>query len=137
MKQVTKITAATGKPIVEGALEKLNQYAAELGLAVKQEGKWQYFRDGSALQLKIQFVVGGDQGLEDKERDTFNIYAWRYGLEEQDYGAVIESRGKKYKLIGFNTKARKFPYLMQDVRTGEKIRFTEMAKERIIAARKK
>jgi hypothetical protein len=137
MTKVTSINARNGQTIVDGAMEKLMAYAAELGLGVKQEGRWQYYRDGSALQLKLQFVVGGEQGVEDKIRTTFELYARSYGLEPRDFGAVITSRGKQYKLIGFNTKARKFPYLMEEVATGEKIRFSEMAKERIIAARGK
>ena len=137
MAKVTKITAKNGQELVDGAMEKLAAYAAELGLGVKQEGRWQYYRDGSALQLKLQFVVGGEAGVEEKEREKFDLYARSFGLEPQDFGAVITSRGKQYKLIGFNTKARKFPYLMEEVATGEKIRFSDMAKERIIAARKK
>lgn len=135
--KITKITAHNGESIVEGALEKLAAYAAELGLGVKQEGRWQYYRDGSTLQVKLQFIVGGEQGVADKERAKFDLYASLFGLEPQDFGAVIMSRGKQYKLIGFNTKARKYPYLMEDVATGDQIRFADMAKERIIAARKK
>lgn len=137
MAQITKITAKNGEAIVEGALEKLAAYAAELGLGVKQEGRWQYYRDGSTLQVKLQFIVGGEQGVEDKERATFDLYARMFGLEPQDFGAEIVSQGKRYKLIGFNTKARKYPFLMEEIATGNKIRFAEMAKDRIIAARKK
>jgi hypothetical protein len=134
--KITKIDAKNGGKIVDGALEKLAEYASELGLGVKQEGRWQYYHDGSTLQVKLQFIVGGDEGVEEKEREKFALYASYYGLEAQDYGAVVISNGKFYKLIGFNTKARKFPYLMAEVTTGEKIRFSEMAKDRIIAARK-
>lgn len=135
-KQVTKITASNGQDIVDGAMEKLAAYAAELGLGVKQEGRWQYYRDGSALQMKLQFVVGGEQGVEDKEREKFDLYARSFGLEPRDYHAIVPHRGKKYKLVGFNTKARKFPYLMEEVGTGERIRFSDFAKAAIIAARK-
>lgn len=137
MAQITKITAKNGDAIVDGALEKLAAYAAELGLGVKQEGRWMYYRDGSTLQVKLQFIVGGEAGIEDKERATFDLYARSYGLEAQDFGAEITSQGKRYKLVGFNTKARKYPFLMQEIATGQKIRFAEMAKDRIIAARKK
>lgn len=135
MAQVTKITAKNGESIVEGAMEKLAAYAAELGLGVKQEGRWQYYRDGSALQLKLMFVVGGDQGVADKEREKFDLYARSFGLEPRDYHAIVSHRGKKYKLVGFNTKAHKFPYLMEEVESGEKIRFSDFAKAAIIAAR--
>jgi len=137
MKPVTQITARTGQPIVDGALEKLAQYAAELGLAVKQEGRWSYYRDGTTLQLKIQFVVGGEAGLEDKARTEFELLAWRYNLNAEDFGAIVTSRGRKFKLIGFNTKARRYPYLFEDLSNGDKIRFSDMAYAQIIAARGK
>lgn len=137
MAKITNINARNGQTIVDGALEKLAAYAAELGLGVEQKGRWTYYRDGKTLELKLSFVVGGEEGLEDKQKQEFALMAFYFGLEAQDYGAVIESRGKKYKLIGINRRARRFPFLMEEVGTGEKIRFGEMAKDRIIAQRGK
>lgn len=137
MTKVTNINARSGQTIVDGAMEKLAAYAAELGLAVDQKGRWAYYRDGSTLDLRVTFVVGGAEGLEEKEKTTFALYARSYGLEATDYGNVIKSSGKDYKLVGFNTKARRYPFLMEEVATGKRIRFGEMAKDRIIAARGK
>lgn len=136
MAKVTKITARNGGEIVEGALEKLAAYAAELGLGVKQAGKWTYYRDGQSLELKIQFVVGGDEGIEERARADFNTFATYYGLEPQDFGAIITHRGKEYKLIGINTRrGAKYPYRFTEVSTGKEVSFTDMAKHAIIAAR--
>jgi len=137
MTKITKITAKNGGDIVDGALEKLAAYAAELGLGVKQEGKWAYYRDGSTLQVKLQFIVGGEEGIEEKARAEFNTYARYYGLEPQDFGAIITSRGNQYKLIGFNTRrGAKYPYRCVDLATDREVSFTDMAKHTIIAARK-
>lgn len=137
MTKVTNINARNGQQIVDGAMEKLAAYAAELGLAVAPKGNWVYYRDGTTLEMRLQFVVGGNDGLEEKEKTSFALYSRSYGLEPGDFHAVIKSSGKDYKLVGFNTKARRYPFLMEEVATGKRIRFGEMAKDRIIAARGK
>lgn len=122
---------------MDGALEKLAAYAAELGLGVKQEGKWMYYRDGSTLQVKLQFIVGGEEGIEEKARAEFDTFATYYGLEPQDFGAIITSRGKQYKLVGINTRrGAKYPYRFTEVGTDKEVSFTDVVEHAIIAARK-
>jgi hypothetical protein len=135
--QITHLTFKNGAEVVDGALEKLAEYAATLGLGVKQEGKWGLYRDGKTIEMKIRFVVGGEAGIEAKQRELFNTFAKYYDLEESDFGAIITSKGKQYKLIGFNTHRRaKYPYRFVEIATGKEVSFTDLAKNTIIAARK-
>jgi hypothetical protein len=134
---ITHLTFKNGAEVVDGALEKLAEYAATLGLGVKQEGKWGLFRDGKTMELKIRFVVGGEEGIEAKQRESFNDFAKYYDLEPGDFGAIITSRGKQYKLIGFNTHRRaKYPYRFIEIGSGKEVSFTDLVKHSVIAARK-
>jgi hypothetical protein len=124
--------------VVKGALEKLTAYAEELGLAVKQEGRWLYDRDGKYLNLKIQFTVGGEAALADKERDEFEMVARWHGLLATDYGAVMTIKGKRYRLTRINTRRNvRYPFECESVDGGRGIRLPEVYKHEIIAARTK
>lgn len=137
MAKVAKITSKNGDEIIDGAIAKLEAYAKSLGLAVAREGRWKYDRAGSYMDVTLRFTVGGEEGVEAKQRADFEMFARYYGLENSDFGAVITSRGKQYKLIGLNTRrGAKYPYRCIEVGTDKVVSFTDMAKHSIIAARK-
>jgi len=137
MTKITNIDARSGTQVVKGAIEKLQAYAEELGLAVKQEGRWVYDRNGKYLNLKLQFVVGGTSGQEDQAREEFKRNAFWYGLEEQDYGAILNIRGTRYKLVRINTRAKRYPFECERVGGGTGIRLPDVYKHEILAARSK
>lgn len=138
MAQVTNITAKSGQVVVEGAMEKLAAYAAELGLGVEKKGSWKYDRQGTYLELSVKFIVGGDEGKEDLARDEFGRYAKYYGLEASDYGAIITLKGTKYKLSKINLRRGvKYPLECEGLNGGRGIRLPAEYKDIIIAQRKK
>ena len=137
-KQFSELTLRNGDIVVKGALEKLQAFAEELGLSVAQEGRWMVDRNGKYLNLKVQFVVGGEEGVEEKARNEFALWAKYYGLEASDYGAIITIGGKKYKLTKINSRRGvKYPYECDAVDGGKGIRLPEVYKHEIIAARSK
>lgn len=138
MAKVKSITARNGDEIIDGAIAKLEAYAKSLGLAVAREGRWVYDRSGTYLDVKLRFTVGGEDGVEAKQRKDFEMFAKYYGLENSDFGIVFSNRGKDMKLIGINSRrGAKYPYRCIEVATGKEVSFAEMAKHTIIAHRPK
>lgn len=136
MTKITNINRQTGRVIVSGAMEKLAAFAEELGLSVEQEGRWTYDHSGDWMTLKVKFVAGGDEGREELAKRDFALACWRYGLKESDYGATFTSGGKTYRIIGINTRSRRYPIECEEVGTGKKIRYTDMAATLVAAQRK-
>lgn len=65
----------------------------------------------------------------DVERAAFDADVWKYGhlgLEQGMYKRIFTAKdGKRYAIKGFNTKARKYPIIVIDVRDGSEYRAGE------------
>ena len=120
--KVTEFTRANCSQVEKGALEALAVYAESLGLTVTRDGTGTFARDGQWFQFKVRFIVGGEQGAENQERKNFAMLAYRYGLKEHHFGQEFRHSGRRYRLIGINGRARKNPFNIEDVETGQKYR---------------
>ena len=61
---------------------------------------------------------------QNNEKELFELYCGQYGFKPEDYGKVFLESGKKYKFIGFNTKARTRICIAKQLITGEQYIFT-------------
>lgn len=95
--------------------DELNAAVAKVGekhnLAIRFENA-KY--DDSSIDFNVKTVVLGE-GETNMEEALFRQYAPLFGFREKDYGKVFFYGENKFKLIGFNPKARKYPVLARDI----------------------
>lgn len=136
MKQVTSFNRTNCADVEKHMMAVLEAEAAKMGLAVQREGRGKFSSD--SFRFEIKFICGGEQGAEDKAREEFGMWARYYGLEAQDYGAIITIRGTKYKLVKINSRRGvKYPFECERVDGGNGIRLPDVYKHEILAARGK
>lgn len=63
----------------------------------------------TTFSAKLEVAIGGD--AEEAERTLFNQQCRRYGFQSEDYGKYFNIGGKEYKLIGFKSRAKKYPII--------------------------
>jgi len=73
------------------------------GDMVVEVGKASYYHEGHQVDLK--FSIGYKDALDDVKNQALEMY----GLEGWKVGDMFELYGEKYRLEGYNPKARKFP----------------------------
>ena len=73
------------------------------GDMVVEVGKASYYHEGHQVDLK--FSIGYKDALDDVKNQALELY----GLEGWKVGDMCELWGEKYRLEGYNPKARKFP----------------------------
>ena len=73
------------------------------GGMVVEVGKASYYHEGHQVDLK--FSIGYKDALDDVKNQALELY----GLEGWKVGDMFELWGEKYRLEGYNPKARKFP----------------------------
>ena len=73
------------------------------GDMVVEVGKASYYHEGHQVDLK--FSIGYKVALDDVKNQALELY----GLEGWKVGDMFERWGEKYRLEGYNPKARKFP----------------------------
>ena len=73
------------------------------GDMVVEVGKASYYHEGHQVDLKFSI------GYKDAPDDVKNQALEMYGLEGWKVGDMFELWGEKYRLEGYNPKARKFP----------------------------
>lgn len=73
------------------------------GDMVVEVGKASYYHEGHQVDLK--FSIGYKDALDDVKNQALELY----GLEGWKVGDMFELWGEKYRLEGYNPKARKFP----------------------------
>lgn len=90
---------------IEVALEPLGkQFGMEFSV-----GNIKY--TAAKLNADVSCVIGAK---EDYDKTTFEKLCSRFGLKPHHYNQEFEYAGKKYRVIGFNTKAPKYPIKAKD-----------------------
>lgn len=70
-------------------------------------------------ELKVRF----SEATVNQAQVEFERHCRRYGFLPSDYAKTFEYEGATYALIGFNTRAPKFPYVCRNLRTKKTHRF--------------
>ena len=73
---------------------------------VVEMGKASYYHEGHKVDLKFSI------GYKDALNDVKNRELEMYGIEGWKIGDIFELYGERYRLEGYNPKARKFPIQM-------------------------
>jgi hypothetical protein len=77
----------------------------------------------SSFNVKIEGLINSID--RSGERIEFDRLCNSFGLTREDYKRTFLYKGKTYELVGFNLKARKYPYVAREVGTENTTRFTE------------
>lgn len=105
----SKMDRQTAKEIAVIARRALDAAFAGAGIEVQiNGGKF----DNHTYSPRVTFAVAG--GLEDKQREEFELYARVHGLKDSDYGRTFDFRGTKYTLCGLRPRAGKYPVIGAD-----------------------
>ncbi len=87
--------------------------------------------DDELVTFKVDIKIAGAMDKRDKKlSDSLTWYA-KYIAEELgvDKNDILNKEYRmgvtRYKLIGYNSKAKAYPIIMQDIKTGKKYKFAE------------
>jgi len=88
--------------------------------------------DNELVTFKVDIKIAGAMDKRDKKlSDSLTWYA-KYIAEELgvDKNDILNKEYRmgvtRYKLIGYNSKAKAYPIIMQDIKTGKKYKFEEI-----------
>ena len=102
---------------VESALAMLS---ADTGVEFSIRGGI-YEGDGMSCRLKLECKLPGALDPDQKELAEFGYtYA---GLEDDQLDAKFEYNGELYQLCGLRRRARKYPFIAQNLANGKKYKF--------------
>ena len=114
MKQFTKEFKEIVKPLEE-------KYGVTISV-----GNISYEED----RFSTKMTVTNGRSAEEVARVAFDADVWKYehlGLREGMYNRIFTAiNGNRYALRGFNTRSRKYPLVVVDVRDGQVTRASEL-----------
>ena len=97
--------------------------------------------DNELVTFKVDIKIAGAMDKRDKKlSDSLTWYA-KYIAEELgvDKDDILNKEYRmgvtRYKLIGYNSKAKTYPLIMQDIKTGKKYKFEEIMIRRAFTER--
>jgi len=97
--------------------------------------------DDELVTFKVDIKIAGAMDKRDKKLlDSLTWYA-KYIAEELgvDKEEILNKEYRmgvtRYKLIGYNSKAKTYPLIMQDIKTGKKYKFEEIMIRRAFTER--
>ena len=106
----------TVRRIAAEAQVALDEVAARHGMTVKIGGG-SFNPEGGTFTPKVTFSEG------DAERKSFEQVAHLFNLTAQDYGRTFTYGGKEYTLVGLNTRAPRYPLIVE--RGGKRFKMPE------------
>lgn len=78
--------------------------------------------DDTRLKVSFELVdVGRD--CEDVEKSKFASSCHLLGLQAEDYGKPFTWQGRKFVISGISPRAKKYPLLGRDVKSGQTYKF--------------
>jgi hypothetical protein len=117
---ITKITPQVCDLLRTEMVAAVAAIAAKHGISITP-GRGTY--SASNFTMKVEFAVKTEDGLTLSREATAYQQMCRYdGLLPEDLGREFVYGGRPIKIVGYMTKARRSPYLFQEVRTGKRFR---------------
>lgn len=74
--------------------------------------------DEDSFSGKIEVSNGSD--VDEVEKKKFEKDCWAFHLMKEDYGRTISFDGQTLKIVGLDSSRRKYPVVVENVRTGKK-----------------
>lgn len=79
-------------------------------------GNCRFDQDEATFKLLVKV-----KGAKSQNQKALDLYADHYGL---DVSKIAKEQGKSFALIGYNYKASKYPFELQDLATGKKYKIS-------------
>lgn len=119
-----KITEKEGTKLMDGAMKLLKDYCAEHGVALEPNGRFTYNNDMIRFKVTFNRISSAGTVVETSSEKSYKLYAQlsRYALP--DLGSDFRHNGKVYKVVGWSSRARKFPVIAVDA-AGNRWKFSE------------
>lgn len=82
--------------------------------------------DAMTADFKVKAIAMGEDGKpHDPEAEAFLHNAHLWGLKPEDLGREFDFRGETHRVAGLKTRSRKYPFLVERVRDGRRLKFTD------------
>lgn len=120
--QCTEITEA----ILLAAQAILDDY----GVVIDQRAVRSQYGEHYQIKLSAERLVVGNNGvnLNDKYAKGFLAHAWQHGITDAEaaLGSTYnDSRGDRWQVLGYNSRAPKYPFIIKNLSTGKTHKGTE------------
>lgn len=90
----------------------------------------------TSVTFKVELSeVGKDGTAETPEVAAFRSMAELHGLNKDDLGREFEHNGRRFKVVGLNTKAKRYPVLCEHQGTGRTYKFGATTVRHLLAAK--
>ena len=89
----------------------------------------------SEMTVKVKVISADVNAVEDAAKADFARNCRFYNLEPEDFGAIFECNGTRYKLTGIRQSRPKYPIDGESQRDGRTFKFTRSVLTKIIADR--
>lgn len=121
--KIKEFTRSNVRDILEDCRKALGPVAEKYGLTLDDKGRT-FYRDRLPVmfQLLIPEVDADGNAMDSKAKDFMRLAA-AYGLSKDDYQAEFQSNGRTFRITGLNHRARGYPVLAEDVKTGRTYKF--------------
>lgn len=124
MTKITEISRSNLNMLGTAFERELKEIGDKYGVTVKYGGGRYGGSTGEIkLRLDVQDAGSGQSGREQE----FKMFAAWYDLQASDFGREFWSRGEKFRIVGVNRSAPKYPIICERVRDGASFKFTAFA----------
>lgn len=133
MRKIKEFDRKSVAEIMAACEEALRPVAEKYGLTLERQGRT-YYRDHLPVKFQLHVAQEDAEGnaMDSKAKDFVRL-AKAYGLAEEDYLAEFRSNGRTFRITGLNTRARGYPVLAEDVRSGKTYKFPVERVKRALA----
>ncbi len=106
--------------VLRSQLEQVLKSVADKNNIALILGKVTYDRDGNTATFKLEAAVKSETGEAiTREYRDYEQYASMFDVDPSKLNTVIRVGRKQFKIVGLNTKSRKFPVLGKCVEDGK------------------
>jgi pyrroloquinoline quinone (PQQ) biosynthesis protein C len=82
-------------------------------------GRASYNKEQFSMKVEFLDVKANGTVADSKEVEAWNFYAERHGLKKSLLNSTITLQSKKFKVSGWNTRAKRYPVMAIEVATGK------------------
>lgn len=76
---------------------------------------------------RMEFKIVVNSKDDDAAEEAFSTLCHRYSIPASKYKAIKQIKGVNYQLLGFDTKARKYPCIVLDMSRNVKVKMSASA----------
>jgi hypothetical protein len=119
-----KFNRTTCGAVERDILAALEGVAEKHGITIKREGGGRF--DDHSFTFKLKCSVAGENGEDAGEKLRFERDAVLFGFKPEHYGREFTSKGERYRITGFNYRARSMPIQAVRVHDGAQFKFRDI-----------